>query len=93
MEDDNKGMTPPGNEQPADEREAKFRPYRIAVNTPALNVREGAGYLRKVLRTLTGGKKEHYTVTAEASDEGGNTWCRIEPGEGWVAKEFVKRVK
>ena len=65
----------------------------IAINTPTLNVRSGAGTTFTIVTTASTGPM--FTVNGGPSSGSGMTWIRLDlPGstDGWVATQFVRIV-
>ena len=64
--------------------------YRIKVNVPALNCRQGPGMGYKVNRVLFSG--ETYGVTEEKKDSAGNSWGKLKEVDGWCALRYTKKI-
>lgn len=64
--------------------------YRIKVNVPALNCRQGPGMGYGVNRVLFSG--ETYGVTEEKKDSAGNSWGKLKEVNGWCALRYTKKI-
>ena len=70
--------------------EAEFEPYRVKVDTDALNIRKGAGTNYAVSGTIR--NKGVYTIVSEADGKGANKWGKLKSGAGWISLDYTKKV-
>lgn len=69
---------------PTQPKTTSFKPYTVAVSTPVLNVRAGAGMGYKVNRTVKA--DEVYTIVEEKDG-----WGKLKSGAGWISLAYTKK--
>lgn len=67
-----------------------FKPYRVQVHTPALNVRQKASAVAVRVGSVRQG--EVLTIVEESNGPGATLWGKVENKNGWISLDFVKKV-
>jgi uncharacterized protein YgiM (DUF1202 family) len=63
-----------------------YLPYKVSVNTNALNIRAGAGTNYKIVGYLS--RNAIRTIVEEKGD-----WGKLQNDEGWIKLGYTVRVK
>jgi len=67
-----------------------FKPYRVQVHTPVLNVRQEASTGAVKVGSVRQG--EVLTIVEESTGPGAKLWGKVENKNGWISLDFVKKV-
>lgn len=67
-----------------------FKPYRVQVHTPVLNVRQGPS--TGAVRVGSVRQGEVLTIAEESTGQGATLWGKVENKNGWISLDFVKKV-
>jgi len=67
---------------------AKFIPYIVQLEVPALNVRKGPGMNFDIVNIISDASVKH-TIIVESDGEGAGKWGKLKTG-GWISLDYVK---
>ena len=68
----------------------KFKPHKVYITAPALNVRKGPGTDTEIVKTLINDGDVH-NIVEESEGPGASVWCKLESGIGWISGDHVKK--
>ena len=66
-----------------------FKSYLVKINTPELNVRQGAGTNYKINQVVL--KNEVYTIVEEKMN-GTTKWGKLKSGAGWISLAYTEKL-
>ena len=65
-------------------------PYKVKINSNALNIRTGAGKNYKSVGLIK--DRGVYTIVEEANGQGASKWLRLQSDKGWISADFCEKI-